>query len=132
MKISLTPELLEALRRTDTCTVSNAIESFDVRLRNEGFTNGSIRCLFPERRPMVGHAVTVKIRCSSPPPQGHGYFDRTDWWDYLLTIAAPRVLVVQDVDLQPGTGSFLGEVHANILLALGCVGVVTNGAVRDV
>jgi regulator of RNase E activity RraA len=36
-----------------------------------------------------------------------------------------------DIDDHPGTGAFVGEVHANILRALGCAGLVTNGAVRD-
>jgi 4-hydroxy-4-methyl-2-oxoglutarate aldolase len=40
-------------------------------------------------------------------------------------------VVVEDMDERPGLGSFIGDLHANILLALGCVGVVTNGAVRD-
>ena len=38
---------------------------------------------------------------------------------------------MQDIDHNPGLGSFLGEVHVNILKALGCVGAVTNGAIRD-
>ena len=33
---------------------------------------------------------------------------------------------------RPGLGSLLGAVHINILHALGCVGAITNGAVRDV
>src|SRR5262249_25509707 len=109
----------------------NAIETFAVRLRNEGFTDAAIRCLFPHFLPMIGYAVPCQIRCSSPPPIGHTYVDRTDWWNYVLTIPAPRVVVIQDVDTTPGLGSFVGEVHANILKALGCVGAVTNGAVRD-
>jgi len=132
MNDTLTQDLLEAFRRLDTCTVANAIETFGVRLRNEGFADSSIRCLFPRLPPMVGHAVTVRMRCSSPPPTGHSYFDRTDWWSFILTVPAPRVVVIQDVDERRGTGSFLGEVHANILLALDCVGAVTDGAVRDV
>jgi regulator of RNase E activity RraA len=63
--------------------------------------------------------------------QGHNYFDRTDWWNAILKIPPPRVVVVEDVEKHPGLGSFVGEVHANILSALGCVAVVTNGAVRD-
>jgi regulator of RNase E activity RraA len=57
--------------------------------------------------------------------------DRTDWWNYILSIPAPRVVVIQDVDEKPGTGSLLGEMHSNILMALKCVGAITNGAVRD-
>lgn len=127
----LTSVELEALRRLDTCTVSNTIETFDVRLRNTGFANASLRCIFEQLPPLVGYAVPCRIRTSKPPMEGHKYYDRTDWWNYLLTIPAPRVVVVEDVDERPGFGSFVGEVHANILLALGCAGLVTNGAVRD-
>ena len=59
------------------------------------------------------------------------YSDRTDWWDYVLSLPFPRVLIVQDTATHVGLGSFLGEVHMNILKALGCVGAVTNGSVRD-
>ena len=128
----LNPEQLEAIRRLDTCTVANAIETFQTRLRNEGFTDASVGCLFPKLPPMLGYAVTVKIRCSSPPAEGGSYLDRTDWWNYILSIPAPRVVAVQDVDPSPGLGALLGEVHANILLALDCVGAFTNGSVRDI
>ena len=128
---SLSPEL-SALRQWDTCAVANAIEKFDVRLRNEGFTNPSIRCWSPHFAPMIGYAVTVRIRCSSPPPDRHLYADRTDWWQHILAAPFPRVVVIQDVDVQPGTGAFIGEIHTHILQALGCVGAVTNGTVRDI
>jgi len=122
---------LEAIRRLDACTLSNAIETFDLRLRNEGFADASIRCMFPQLPPMLGYAVTARIRGSGPPPVGHSYFDRGDWWNYILSVPGPRVTVVQDVDDPPGLGGFVGEVHASIHRALGCVGTVTNGGVRD-
>jgi regulator of RNase E activity RraA len=128
----LPPEKFEALRRLDTCLVANAIETFQVRLRNEGFADARVRCLFPHLPPMLGYAVTVRTRCSSPPTNGSSYLDRTDWWNFILSVPAPRVVVVQDVDQHTGQGSLLGEVHANILRVLGCVGAVTNGAVRDI
>lgn len=130
MKSVLAPEQLEALRRLGTCAVSNAIEAFDVRLRNSGFADASIRCIFEDLPPIVGYAATARVRTSVPPMQGHNYIDRTDWWNAILEIPAPRIVVVEDVDKHAGLGSFVGEVHANILRALGCVGVVTNGAVR--
>jgi 4-hydroxy-4-methyl-2-oxoglutarate aldolase len=128
---TLSPALIDELRRLDSCAVANAIETFDVRLRNEGFTDARIRCVFPEMPPVIGYAVTATIRCSTPPPVGHTYSDRTDWWNDILKTPAPRVVVVQDVDSTPGLGAFVGEVHANILRALKCVAYVTNGAVRD-
>ena len=123
--------VLENLRAIDSCTVANAIETFDVRLCNTGFADSRIRCMFTEFPPMVGYAATARIRTSEPPMEGHSYHERTDWWEHVLSIPQPRVIVVQDIDDHPGRGSFVGEVHANIFLALGCVGLVTNGAVRD-
>jgi 4-hydroxy-4-methyl-2-oxoglutarate aldolase len=127
----LSPALIEAIRRLDTCAVSNAIETFELRLRNEGFTDGRIRCLFEDGPPVIGYAVTATIRSSTPPPVGHQYSDRTDWWSSILRAPAPRIVVVQDVDDREGFGAFVGEVHAHVLRALGCVACVTNGAVRD-
>ena len=124
-------ERLEAIRLFDSCTISNAIETFDIRLRNEGFADGSIRCMFNDLPPVSGYAVTARVRCSAPPPVGHCYHDRTDWWTHILTVPAPRVVVVEDVDDRPGLGAFIGHVHASILRALGCVAYATNGSVRD-
>jgi len=119
------------IRQLDTCTVSNAIERFNVRLRNEGFVHGCVNCQFPHLPPMLGYAVTARARASSAPMTGRCYYDRMDWWEYVVTIPEPRVMVLQDVDHQPGIGAFVGEIHAEIGMALKCVGCVTNGAVRD-
>jgi 4-hydroxy-4-methyl-2-oxoglutarate aldolase len=63
--------------------------------------------------------------------RGQCYYDRMDWWEYVASLPAPRVMVIQDVDDTPGLGAFVGEIHAAIGLALKCVGYVSNGAVRD-
>jgi len=131
-EVPLTAEQLEALRRLDACTLANAIETFQKRLRNEGFVDNSIRSIFPRLQPMVGFAATVRIRGSAPPTASGIYPDRTDWWDYILSVPAPRVIVVQDCATRPGVGSLLGAVHTNIVKALGCAGAVTNGSVRDI
>jgi regulator of RNase E activity RraA len=128
----LTPEELQALARLDTGSVVNAIETFGVRLRNQGFCDGTVRCYTPGIPPLVGYAVTGRIRCSVPPTVGRSFHERTDWWEHILQQPPPRVVVVQDVDARPGLGAFVGELHANILRALGCSGLVTNGAVRGV
>ncbi|MGB6499471.1 MAG: RraA family protein, partial [Candidatus Acidiferrum sp.] len=103
-----------------------------VRLPNTGFADSSIHCIFKDRLPTVGYAATARIRSTSPPMEGRGYYyERTDWWNHILSIPAPRVVVIEDVDTPAGLGAFIGEVNANILLALGCAGLVTNGSVRD-
>jgi len=130
----LKPAQLEQFRRLTTCLVASAIETFRVRLPNTGFADSSIRCIFPNQPAMAGYAVTARMRSSNPRMEAsktYDYYDRTDWWNNILTIPAPRVVVIEDVDDPPGLGAFVGEVHANILLALGCAGIVTNGAVRD-
>jgi 4-hydroxy-4-methyl-2-oxoglutarate aldolase len=127
------PAGLEQLRRLSTCVVASAIETFQVRLPNSGFADSSINCIFKNRLPLIGYAATARIRSAHPPTVGHGYYyERTDWWNHILSIPAPRVVVIEDVDENPGLGAFIGEVNANILLALGCLGLVTNGSVRDV
>jgi len=127
----LSERQLDALRRLDTCIVSNAIETFGVRLRNTGFADSRIRCVFDDLPPMVGYAATARLRSGSPPMQGGSYHDRTDWWQYVLQVPPPRIVVLEDVDEHPGRGAFVGDVHAAILRALGCVGYVTNGSVRE-
>ena len=123
--------LAAALRCLDGCAIANAIETFDVRMRNEGFTDGRLRCMFDRQPAVIGHVVTVRIRSSAPPPVGHTYNDRTDWWTYICSIPGPRIVVAQDIDDVVGRGAFMGETQANILRTLGCVALVTNGAVRD-
>lgn len=127
----LSPEKLEILKQFDSCLVSNAIERFGVRLRNEGFMHNSVKCQFSHLPPMVGYAVTGRIRSTSAPMTGQCYYDRMDWWNYVETIPKPRVIVLEDIDRHPGTGALFGELHAHICRALGCTGYVTNGAVRD-
>src|ERR1700722_9838765 len=72
-------ETLEALRALETCDVANAIESFDLRLRNGGYTDPTLHCRSPHLPSMVGYAVTMRVRAASPPMHGHDYLDRTDW-----------------------------------------------------
>jgi regulator of RNase E activity RraA len=124
-------EHINLLCSFDTCVISEAIEAFGVRLRNEGFATAGFRCLFKSLPPIVGYAATCKVRSADPPIVGSRYIERTDWWKHITSIPAPRVVVIQDIDEPPGTGAFLGKVHANVLVALGCVGAVTNGAARE-
>jgi len=124
---------IEELRELSTCLVASAIETLHVRLPNTGFTDSSIHCIYEDLPPMAAYAATARIRTADPPMEGRGYsYARTDWWNHILSIPVPRVMVIEDIDKPPGRGAFVGEVNANVLKALGCVGLVTNGAVRDI
>ena len=127
----LDPGQLEQLRGIGTCIVASAIELFDVRLQNVGFASSHARCMFPDRPPIAGYAATARIRSAQPPMEGRSYYRRGDWWNHILSVPAPRVVVIEDVDNPPGLGAFVGAVNANILIALGCSALITNGAVRD-
>ena len=128
----LTDDQLAALRAWPAPAISNAIETFDVRARNAGVMTPDIRCRFPEFPPIVGYAVTCKIRASVPPDKDlEANVQPGAWHEYIESIPAPRIVVIQDLD-QPPVGSFWGEVNGNIHKALGCIGVVTDGGVRDI
>jgi len=127
MAANLTKEDLEALRKWPTCAISNGIELFNIRPRNEGSMLSEIKCQFPDMGIMIGYAVTGVISADTSegrrvPPH--------EWWELIKKTPEPRVVVLHDVD-RPVVGSFWGEVNGNIHKALGCAGVVTDGSVRD-
>jgi len=123
----LNAEEMEALRRWPTCAIANAIELFNIKPRNEGFILPEIKCVFPDLEPMIGYAATAIISADS---LGGRRVQPPEWWEEMQKIPEPRVAVIHDID-HPVVGSFWGEVNANIHKALGCVGTVTDGSVRD-
>src|SRR5579862_6013319 len=108
-------EVIRALAELDSCTVANVIDEMDVRLRSQGYCDGSIRCMLPELPAVCGYAVTCTIRSAATPMEGHSFRDRTDWWDFIGQQPAPRIAVIEDIDEKPGTGAFIGEIHGAIL-----------------
>jgi regulator of RNase E activity RraA len=124
---ALTADEIGGLRAFSTPTICNAIETFNVRPRTDGFMDSSIVCRFPELGPMVGYAVTARIRAGEPADRE---LPPADIWRTFAAVPKPWVVVVEDLDLHP-IGSYWGEVNASTYLALGAVGAITNGGVRD-
>lgn len=123
--------LVESLAGYDSPTLANAIETFDMQPRDIGFADSRIRCMFPELGRMVGFASTATIVArGAPAPDWRGAGNEA-LCSHVRTIREPRIVVVKDLDDPPAHGSLWGEVHATIFGALGCVGCVTDGAVRD-
>ena len=120
---------LKALRGWPTSAISNAIETFDVRPRNEGFMLG-IRCIFPDLSPIVGYACTATMLADLPAIEKDRNAIQAHW-DNILRTPEPRIAVIHDLDQPRCIGSLWGEVNANMHRALGCLGVVTDGGVRD-
>ena len=127
----LSLEALEKLRRFDTCTLSNAIERLNLRPRNEGFMSSAVTCRFPRMEPVIGYAVTARMRSSVTPVNGKYYYAHPEFWNYLASFSGPRVLVILDGDEGPGKGALCGEAYARISRAFGCVACITNGSARD-
>jgi 4-hydroxy-4-methyl-2-oxoglutarate aldolase len=127
----LTPEQLAAIRQFDTCSILNGIETFKVRLRNEGYARPGLQWLFPSIRSVIGYASTLRVKSSNPPIRDSVFEDRAEWWSAIEALPAPRIAVVEDLDEPTGTGSVAGEVHGAIMQRLGCQGLITNGSVRD-
>lgn len=127
----LSAEQIRALQNIDTPTVCNAIETFNVRDRIDGFLGMDIRCLFPEFGPMVGYALTVTVDSTTPEMPR----DEQVWREWVLAMQAapkPIVLVFKDVGPQPRKSAHMGEVMATLAHKLGAVGLVTDGGVRDI
>ena len=123
--------LLQSLARYDSPTLANAIETFDIQPRDVGFADSRIRCMFPELGPVVGYAATATIVARGAPQPDWAGAGNDGLYRHVRAIRAPRIVVVQDLDDPPAHGSLWGEVQATIFGALGCVGCVTDGSVRD-
>ena len=119
------------LARWNTPTISNGWEQITAHdAAAEGFNLEETRDFMPQMGPMAGYAVTVVIEPSSPAHKANA----SAWDDYRRYVAGvqgPKIVVVQDLDKPRTIGSFWGEVNSNIHRALGCVGTITDGAVRD-
>lgn len=122
---------LDRLADWDTPTICNGLEALDEAWRLTGYTTRAFTCLRPDAKPIVGYARTATIRASvKPGPEAVAL--RRDYYSYVDQGGPkPSIVVLQDLDDQPARGAFWGEVNTNIHKGLGCLGVVTNGSIRD-
>ncbi|MGQ9584236.1 MAG: RraA family protein [Anaerolineae bacterium] len=125
-----TSKELKAISQFQVPTLANAIETFGVIPSNTGFCNATMECRFPDMPLMLGYAVTARVSTDQPPSQVRPGIHEPDYWRYIASLPGPKVVVIQDID-HPPKGAMLGEWNANVHRALGCVGAVVDGAVRD-
>ena len=130
----VTDDALAFLRSIDTPTVCNLIEIVAPERRGAGYTVQHLHCPFPELPPMVGFAKTATIRAKDAVPLGAGGYmqKRLDYLDYVADAPSPGIVVLEDLDDEVGYGAFWGEVQSNVHKALGCLGTITNGSIRDI
>ena len=123
-------ELLQ-LKRWNTPTIYNGWEQVTRHdSAKDGFNLEETRDFMPQMGVMVGYAVTVVCEPGNRKHKENqtGFLD---YYRYVATQPGPKVVVVQDLDKPRVIGAFWGEVNANIHKALGCVGTITDGAIRD-
>ncbi|MYD42676.1 MAG: RraA family protein [Gammaproteobacteria bacterium] len=132
---TVSDELIEQLKELDTPTVCNALESVVPQRRGYGYTTDPLVCTRPELGSMVGYARTACIRAMHPSDvRGEAARDlQHGYYSYIDDGPKPAIIVIQDLDGEGrGYGSFWGEVNSNIHNGLGCVGLITDGSVRDI
>lgn len=134
MSETLTTRQVEFLRSIDTPTVCNLIEIVTPHRRGFGYTVKHLHCPFPDLPPIVGFAKTAHIKSKDATSGDKSYMDRRlDYLDYIASEPQPSISVIEDTDGEHvGYGAFWGEVQTNVHKALGVLGVVTNGSVRDI
>ena len=136
MNRTLNSQELKALQAFDTPTICNALEVVAPERRLYGYTTEPLRCIYPDLPPIVGYARTGTIRATQPSGRDPAVDReaRVAWYRYVDEGGPkPAIVVLQDLDgLRAGYGSFWGEVNSHVHRGLGCLGVVTNGSIRDV
>ncbi|MDY3031738.1 MAG: RraA family protein [Clostridia bacterium] len=121
------------LKRWNTPTIYNGLEAITKHdLSKECFNIEETRDFMPQMGSMVGRAVTVVFEPSNPNHPKDNPNAWTEYRKYIASVEGPKIVVVQDLDKPNVIGSFWGEVNSNAHRALGCVGTITDGAVRDV
>ena len=120
------------LKRWNTPTIYNGWEQITKRdPAADAFNIEEVRDFMPQMGPMVGYAITVTFE---PSKKSHREENPNAWAEYrsyVASVPGPKIVVVQDLDKPRTVGAFWGEVNSNIHRALGCVGTITDGAIRD-
>ncbi len=119
------------LKRWNTPTIYNGWEQITLSdVAADAFNLEETRDFMPQMGPMVGYAVTLIVE-----PSNHAHKSQPNAWAeyrrYVSEQPGPKIVVIQDLDKPRVIGSFWGEVNSNAHRALGCVGTITDGAIRD-
>ena len=124
-------ELLQ-LKRWNTPTIYNGWEQITRHdPGRDGFNLEEVRDFMPHMGPMAGYAVTVVFEPSKAEHRQRNPNAWSEYRAYLGSVAGPKIVVVQDLDKPQVIGAFWGEVTSTFHRALGCVGTIIDGAIRD-
>ena len=126
---------LTALQEIDTPTVCNALELIEPDRKNYGYTDEMLHCMYPNMKPVCGIAKTATCRSFRPSNRDGPTLkqDRVKYYTYINDGHYPKIVIMQDLDgPHRSHGPFWGEFNTRIHKSLGCIGIVTDGSIRDV
>ena len=125
-------ELLQ-LKRWNTPTIYNGWEQITKNdAGKDGFNPEPVTDFMPQMGAMIGYAVTIVIEPSNAAHRETNPGAVMEYLRYIASVPGPKIVVVQDLDKPNFVGAVWGECNANIHRALGCVGGIIDGAIRDV
>jgi 4-hydroxy-4-methyl-2-oxoglutarate aldolase len=123
---ALDENVLTKLAQYNTPTICNVVELFEVRPSTAGYMDQRIRATFPEMGPVVGFAATATFRSAAPGNGGR----TSEQVRSFAELPGPVMVVIQDLDDPPAAATF-GDMMCSAYQAFGAIGLVTNGAGRD-
>lgn len=133
MENKLSTAQLLNLTRFSTPTIFNGWKHItDQNPAIDGINREMLQDFTANKAPMVGYAVTLVIEPGNPEHPKLNPQARNKYNEYIASIPGPKIVVVQDINKPDFCGSFWGEVNCSLHLALGCIGTIVDGAVRDV
>ncbi|MDA1189396.1 MAG: RraA family protein [Chloroflexi bacterium] len=128
-------DVLDELKKFDSATVFNAIAELTpsptaggARWVPENYTSGTMRCMMPDFGCQVGYAVTTEVTTNDPDSPALPW---DSYYEVLEKAPKPIIAVMKDVDTRAGRGATFGDNMAAAHKALGVVGAVVDGTIRD-
>ena len=132
---TISNDTLEFPKTVDTPTICNALEIVAPERRLHGYTVRPFVCPFPDVVAVVGYARVATCRAThqNELKGDEARKQRIGYYEYIASGPGPTITVLQDLDgAEVGYGAFWGEVQSNVHKALGCLGVITDGSIRDI
>jgi len=119
------------LRRWNTPTIYNGLETYSKADRRSYVNLEEVHDFMPQMGPMVGYAITMVLQPGNPEHVQRNPDAWQQYRSYVASVPGPKIVVVQDLDKPLTYGAGWGEVISNLHRALDCVGVIVDGAIRD-